>query len=713
MKKKLLIVESPAKAKTISKYLGAEFVVIASYGHVRELPRKSGAIEIAKDFNPLYQIIKKNQKHINSIIQAAETVSIIYLATDQDREGESISWHLQAILQEKNILNNKEVCRVSFNEITKSAVIEALTKPHKINMQLVEAQQARLILDYLIGFNISPLLWRKVKAGLSAGRVQSPALRLICERESEIKTFISQDYYSIHLISKKSDISFKAKLVELNNQKIETKSILSQEQAQQIVNDLIMHPTATVKNITNKQVQDKPKPPFITSSLQIEASRKLGFNSNRTMKIAQNLYEGIALEQESLGLITYMRTDCLQISNIALTDIRNFIANNFDNNYLPNKPHSYKNKSKNAQEAHEAIRPTNINLTPDKIKQYLDADQYKLYSLIWNKTVASQMTSAIYDRCIVDITITNKELFRLNGQTLKFDGYTKIFQSLLENDESSTDNNIVPQFTINEKIKIEEINYQQHQTQPKPRFSEASLTKELEDLGIGRPSTWSSIIPTLKKRDYIDFEKKKIIPTDIGNIVNNFLSTHLEKYVNLNFTAHLESDLDDIANSKKQKLPLLKNFWSELEKSIKAKQEIAKSDIVSQKLDRNCPDCNSHLIERLGRYGTFVGCSAYPNCKYIEKSENATKPKVFMQCPVCQKGDIVNKKGRYGVFYSCTNYPSCKTIFKYPPIPVNCAQCQQKVTMLHFTKTKGYRIICPSCKHNQSASNEIVNLYSE
>jgi DNA topoisomerase-1 len=710
----LLIVESPAKAKTIGKYLGKDFTVLASYGHVRELPRKNGAIDVEHNFTPLYQVIKKNQKQLNNIIKAAKDANNIYLATDQDREGESISWHIYTILEEKKLITNKNIARISFNEITKPAILEALKHPKQINIKLVDAQQTRLSLDYLIGFNVSPLLWRKVKAGLSAGRVQSPALRLICEREAEIKAFISQDYYSIHLLSEQTAIKLNAKLIEFKGDKIEQKSIEQQQDAVKIVNTLSKYSSAKVVNITHKQRQEKPTPPFITSSLQIEASRRLGFNSNKTMRIAQNLYEGISLKNESLGLITYMRTDCVQISNIAIEEIRQFITNNFASEYLPAKANSYSNRSKNAQEAHEAIRPTDINLSPDKIKQYLDDDQYKLYDLIWKRTLASQITAAIYNRCAIDIAIEDLAIFRLNGQTIVFDGYTKVFNFLQEEENDNEESSQIPDFKENDIINIQEINYQKHSTQPKPRFSEASLTKQLEELGIGRPSTWSAILPTLQKREYVIFENKKIIPSDIGVIVNGFLCNHLEKYVDLNFTAELEDELDDIAIGAKTRLPILKKFWNELDATLKEKQGIPKADVVSQKLDRLCPLCETHLVERLGKYGKFVGCAAYPTCKYIEKNDNTTTPnKVFIKCPSCQQGDIVARKGRFGIFYSCTQYPNCKTIFKYPPINVPCSSCAQSVTMLHFTKTKGYKIICPQCKHTESASEEIIAKYAE
>jgi len=713
MTKNLLIVESPAKAKTIGKYLGKDFTVLASYGHVRELPRKNGAIDVEHDFTPLYQVIKKNQKHLNNIIKVAKDSENIYLATDQDREGESISWHIYSILEDKKIAQGKNISRISFNEITKTAILDALKHPKQVNMKLVEAQQTRLSLDYLIGFNVSPLLWRKVKSGLSAGRVQSPALRLICEREAEIKSFVSQDYYSIHLLSEKSDIPFDAKLIEFEGQKIEQKSISKEAEALKIINALSVNSTAVVKNISHKQRTEKPNPPFITSSLQIEASRRLGFNSNKTMRIAQNLYEGVSLGKESLGLITYMRTDCVQISTIAEEEIRNFIKANFSAEYLPSKANSYKSKSKNAQEAHEAIRPTDINLSPDKIKQYLDDEQYKLYELIWKRALASQITPAVYNRCAVDIAIKDLAIFRLNGQTIVFDGYTKVFSFLQEEEADNEDANQIPEFKIKDTVEIQEINFQKHTTQPKPRFSEASLTKQLEELGIGRPSTWSTILPTLQKRDYVVFENKKIIPSDIGTIVNGFLCNHLEKYVDLNFTAELEDELDDVAIGKKMRLPILSKFWIELQNTLKEKQSIPKADIVSQKLDRLCPLCGTHLVERLGKYGKFVGCAAYPTCKYIEKNENNAPAKVFMQCPVCHKGDIVAKKGRFGIFYSCTQYPNCKTIFKYPPIPVPCSSCEEPVTMLHFTKTKGYKTICPKCKHTESASEDIISKYAD
>jgi DNA topoisomerase-1 len=713
MTKNLLIVESPTKVKTISKYLGKDFTILASYGHVRELPRKNGAIDVDNNFAPQYQVIKKNQKHLSNIIKAAKDADNIYLATDQDREGESIAWHIYCILEDKNLVKNKNIVRISFNEITKPAILDALAHPKQINDKLVDAQQTRLSLDYLIGFNVSPLLWRKVKSGLSAGRVQSPTLRLICEREEEIKSFISQDYYSIHLFSEKDNIEFDAKLIEIDSKKLEDKSITSEAEAKTIIGDLRDAKNAVVVNITYDQVQKKPQSPFITSSLQIDASRRLGFNTNKTMRIAQNLYEGISLGKEALGLITYMRTDCVQISNIAIEEIRAFISKSLSADYLPSKPNVYKSKSKNAQEAHEAIRPTDITLTPEHVKQYLDDDQYKLYEMIWQRTLSSQMTPAKYNRSAIDIAVNDKAIFRLNGQTIAFDGYTKVFNWLKDDDENEEDKQI-PTFKKDDIVAINALEFQKHTTQPKPRYTEASIIKKLEELGIGRPSTYSSIIFTLQKREYVVFENKKMIPSDIGVIVNNFLCNHLNKYVDLHFTAELEDELDEVALGKKKKLPILDKFWKELHATLEEKKNIPKADVVSQKLDRLCPLCNTHLVERLGKYGKFVGCAAYPECKYIEKNESAATAKVFMKCPACNEGDIVAKKGRFGIFYSCTKYPTCKTIFKYPPIPHECEACKNAVTMLHFTKTKGYKIVCPNpeCKHVSIASSEIVDKYA-
>lgn len=752
MARKLLIVESPAKAKTISKYLNNEFTVLASFGHVRDLPKKNGSIDIDNDFKPQFQLIAKNKKHVDEIIAAAKKSDTIYLASDQDREGEAIAWHIEEILRDKNLLKDREIGRVTFNEITKPAIIDAIAHPRQIDINLVDAQQARLTLDYLIGFNVSPLLWRKIKPGLSAGRVQSPALRLICEREEEIRKFVPEDYFGVHLFSHKGTIKFRAKLIEHLGNKLETKSINTEKYAKEIIASFADLKEANILKVNKKQKKKNPAAPFITSSLQIEAVRQLGFTTDRVMRTAQTLYEGVDLNNESVGLITYMRTDSVQLSSLAIDEIREYIGVNFDAPYLPAKANVYNSKSKNAQEAHEAIRPTSILRTPQSIKSYLNADQFKLYELIWRRTLASQFSQAILDTTAIDIAL-GQGVFRANGVTINFDGFMRVYQEVFEDVINEDEEARLPELKEGEAVPVDQLDISAHRTEPKPRYSEASLVKSLEELGIGRPSTYASIIATLKKREYVVMDKKRFVPTDTGEIVSQFLTNHLTKYVDLQFTANLEDTLDDIALGSKNKLPILHQFWNELHTLLAEKQNISRMELTSEQLDESCPECGKPLVAKLGKYGRFIGCSGYPECKYMRKVtkdgtseeiippeevegrlcpkdggkllirngkygkfiscanypkckhiENLDTPELenAVTCPECNKGKIVAKKGRFGVFYSCNNYPECKTIFKYEPIAESCTACGYGVTMLHTTKTKGTQKICPSCKHAEA-----------
>jgi DNA topoisomerase-1 len=754
----LLIVESPAKAKTINKYLGNKYKVIASFGHIRDLPKKNGSIDIENDFAAKYQIIAKNKKHVDEILASAKTSDQILLATDPDREGEAIAWHINEVLHKQKGFN-KPVKRVTFNEITQSAISEAVANPRELDYNLIDAQQARLTLDYLIGFNISPLLWRKIKPGLSAGRVQSPALRLICEREAEIKAFIPEDYFTLLLDSHKQSNKFTAKLIEHDGKKIETKTINTKALATKICEQLSTEKTASVLNITKKQKKKNPYPPFITSSLQIDSARKLGFATDKTMKVAQSLYEGVELGNDTVGLISYMRTDSVSLSTLALDEIREYISNNYAPEYLPKAPVKYASKVKNAQEAHEAIRPTSIVRTPQSLKKYLSADQYKLYELIWQRTLACQIAPAILDTTAVDIKAKNA-IFRLNGLTINFDGFMKVYQEIFEDaaneDEESAK---LPALEVGEELPINKIHFTEHQTEPKPRYSEASLVKSLEELGIGRPSTYAAIISTLKKREYVVMDKKRFIPTDTGSIVSQFLTNHMTRYVDFGFTANLEDTLDDISNGKTGKLPVLKEFWHTLETTIAEKQNIARADLVTEKLDEKCPQCGKGLIVRLGKFGKFIGCSGYPDCNYmrkidksgdtsepvpepevvegrlcpkdggilvirtgrygkfiscknypkckfienLDKPENESEEKVL--CPECKIGHIVAKKNRYGSwFYACDNYPKCKTLFNSPVLDEKCPNCSYPVLLHKKTKTKGEQKICPKCSYSETIS---------
>src|SRR6056300_451789 len=515
---KLLIVESPSKAKTINKYLGSDFNVLASYGHVRDLLPKSGAIN-TESFEMEYALIDRNKKYLDAIIAAAKKSDEIYLATDPDREGEAISWHIVEILKSKKISTEQKIIkRVIFEEITKDAIRQAITQPRDVSMSLVNAQQARRALDYLVGFNLSPLLWKKIRRGLSAGRVQSPALRLICEREAVIQKFEQQEYWSIHLEALKKNSLFASKLIQLNDKKVEQFTIVSENDQEKIVGDLLLKSSGKCKvaRVDKKKRVRNPAPPFTTSTLQQEAVRKLGFTTSRTMRIAQQLYEGIALGDGTAGLITYMRTDSFSLSNEALNQIRNYIKSNYDPDYLPSNSIGYRTKSKNAQEAHEAIRPTDIKKTPDKVKAYLSPEQFKLYEIIWKRSIACQMTPAQFDAVSVDLEIGKGEsIFRANGQTLRFPGFMALYIEGDDDKEDDTDDKKIPDLEIGEELSIKKIYGSQHFTEPPPRYSEASLVKTLEEYGIGRPSTYASIISTLQDREYVILDKKRFTPTDV------------------------------------------------------------------------------------------------------------------------------------------------------------------------------------------------------
>ncbi len=653
---KLLIVESPSKAKTINKYLGTDFHVLASYGHVRDLLPKAGAIDTTT-FEMNYALIDRNKKHMDAIINAAKTADQIFLATDPDREGEAISWHIIEILKQKKITaDNKEIKRVVFEEITKDAIKGAIASPRDISMPLVNAQQARRALDYLVGFNLSPLLWKKIRRGLSAGRVQSPALRLICEREDEIDKFIQQEYWSIHLEANKKNKNFPARLIQLDNKKLEQFSITSHEQQEKIVGEIILKSSgkAKISRVDKKNRTRYPAPPFTTSTLQQEAVRKLGFTTNRTMRTAQQLYEGIAIKEGTVGLITYMRTDSLSLSNEAVNQIRGYIKSNFEDDYLPKNSIGYKTKSKNAQEAHEAIRPTDIKRTPESVRSYLSPEQFKLYEIIWKRSVACQMAPAIFDAVSIDLEVGKGEtIFRSTGQTLKFPGFISVYLED-EDDAPNEEQNAqkIPELEIGDVIDINKIFGQQHFTEPPPRYSEASLVKTLEEYGIGRPSTYASIISTLQDREYALLDKKRFTPTDVGRVVNKFLTEHFSQYVDYDFTANLESDLDNIAANTKEWKPVLDSFWKDFNLQINEKENIDRAEITQEAINEDCPKCGKPLFSRLGRRGKFIGCSAYPDCDYtrnIGGDGNENEPKsIFTDSDSGE--DVFLLNGPYGPY---------------------------------------------------------------
>jgi len=651
---KLLIVESPSKAKTLTKYLGAEYQVLASYGHVRDLIRKAGAID-TKSFEMKYALIERNEKHVDAIIKAVKKCDAIYLATDPDREGEAISWHLAEIFNEKKLLKNKIIKRVIFQEITKTAIIEAIKNPRDISMPLVNAQQARRALDYLVGFNLSPLLWKKIRRGLSAGRVQSPALRLISERESEIEKFISQEYWTVHLDAFKEKIKFSSKLFLLNNKRIEQFSITSQAQQEKIVGELLLKSSGKVRvsRVEKKQRSRNPSAPFTTSTLQQESVRKLGFTTKGTMIVAQQLYEGIDIGEGAVGLITYMRTDSMALSDEAINQIRGYLRKNYAEEYYPPKAIGYKTKSKNAQEAHEAIRPTDISRTPSSLRNFLNNDQYKLYEIIWKRALACQMSPAVFDAVSVDLEVGQGEnIFRASGQTLKFPGFMSVY--LEDEDDPKTEdetNTKLPLMEIGDILAIEKISSSQHFTEPPPRYTEASLVKTLEEYGIGRPSTYSSIITTLQDREYVLLEKKRFMPTDVGRVVNKFLTQHFSKYVDYDFTADLESQLDDVASDTKKWEVVLNDFWVDFNQQVIDKENIDRSEITQESINENCPKCGKALFSKLGRRGNFIACSGYPECDFTRNinGDLPQEPKLITKDPETGK-DVFLLIGPYGPY---------------------------------------------------------------
>ncbi len=645
MSKNLVIVESPAKAKTIEKYLGKEFKVLASYGHVRDLVPKGGAVDPSENFKMKYQLIDRNRKHVDKIMKAVEKADALHLATDLDREGEAISWHIYEILKEKGLLNKIEVQRVVFNEVTKGAIEEAISNPRTLSTKLINAQQARRALDYLVGFNISPLLWRAVRPGLSAGRVQSPALRLITEREDEISKFIPKEYWSISINGQINNSTINTKLTNYLGNKVEQFTFTNEKEileAEKTINRQ-SNGILAVSKIEKKQRTRNPTAPFRTSTMQQEASRKLRFSAQKTMITAQKLYEGIDVGEGPIGLITYMRTDSVNLADEAVTEIRSFITQKYGNDNLPDSPKKYSSNTKNTQEAHEAIRPTSINRSPEEIKKYLDDDQFSLYELIWKRTLASQMNPAIFDTVRVDLLAGKKEekeiSFRANGSILVKPGFMQLYQEGEDDTQQDDSDKILPPLKEGDILKIEEIDSEQHFTQPPPRYSEATLVKALEDFGIGRPSTYASIISTLRNREYVEVESRRFIPTDVGKVVIRFLNKHFNRYVDYDFTAQLENSLDLVSTGEKEWVPLLDEFWKPFEKQI----EEIKPSVNRGEQERELgidPKSGRPMSVRVGRYGTFV---------QIGKNTDEEKP-LFAGLKPGQKMDDITQKEALDLF---------------------------------------------------------------
>ena len=638
----LVIVESPTKAKTINKYLGKDYKVISSYGHIRDLPSKDGSVIPSEDFKMIYQINPKSAKNVKAIVDEAKKTDEIILASDPDREGEAIAWHIVEMLKEKKALKkNTQIKRIVFHEITKNSVINAIHHSRDIDMNLVDAQQARRALDYLVGFTLSPVLWHKLPGSRSAGRVQSVALRLICEREDEIEKFKTDEFWTIDadlLTDKRENLT--ARLTHVNGKKLDKLDLKNEDSTTQIIADLNKGKYQVI-DVEKKTQNRNPLPPFITSTLQQEASRKLGFSAKKTMTVAQKLYEGIKIDGDTVGLITYMRTDGTQLSAESVKAARDYISSKFGKNYLPEKEKIYKTKAKNAQEAHEAIRPTHIEFEPSKIKNDLDKDQFKLYELIWKRMVSCQMNSAILDLVVAKINHdSNKYELKANGSSIKFDGFLKLYREDLD-DEKEEENRLLPNLQKNDNLTLEKVNSEQHFTQPPPRYTEASLVKKLEELGIGRPSTYASIISVLQDRDYVKIDQRRFFPEERGMVVTAFLKSFFKQYVEYDFTAELEEELDDISAGKIEWKNMLAKFWKDFKHNVDGMSDksipevleqiepLLEFHIFQQKGDvkelRKCPACkDGKLGLKMGKFGPFVACSNYPECRYTRELETET-----------------------------------------------------------------------------------------
>jgi len=667
----LVIVESPAKAKTINKYLGKDFIVLASYGHIRDLPSKNGSVDPENNFKMIWEIDNFSKKYLKDITDAAKDSSKIILATDPDREGEAIAWHVKEFLNEKKLLKDKKIERVVFNEITKNAVTNGIENPREIEPNLVDSYKARRALDYLVGFNISPILWTKLPGSKSAGRVQSVALRLLTEREHEIENFKPEEFWTLNIKVKSSDGKiFQANTFQIDGNKIEKFYFRNKNEVNNSI-EKIKSKNYSISDISSKVFTRNPSGPFTTSTLQQSASSKIGFGASRTMQIAQRLYQGIDIEGDTIGLITYMRTDGTNISNEAVELFRSYIKDKFGNNYLPNQPLNYSGKkAKNAQEAHEAIRPTDISLLPENMKKYLSTDQHKLYNLVWTRALSSQMESAKFDRNTITITSNdNLNIFKTSGSVIKFDGFLKIYK----NEENNEEENILPH-VLKGPIKIEEFIDEQHFTQPPPRYSEASLVKKLEELGIGRPSTYASIISVIANRGYADIVNKRFFPTDRGKLISAFLEKLFAKYVDYGFTAKLEDQLDDITSGKEDWIKVLEEFWKDFNKnvtSVKKKRTREVLDLLNESLgdfifevdengqiDRKCKLCNNGQLSLKNSFrgGAFIGCSNYPDCKFtrpLSKSKaaqqvNLSEPKLLGKND--EGKEIFLRNGRFGPY---------------------------------------------------------------
>lgn len=689
----LVIVESPAKAKTIGKYLGNKFIVKASMGHVRDLPKSQIGVEIEKGFSPKYITIRGKGDVLKELKDARKKVKRVYLAADPDREGEAIAWHLAHYLE----LNETDSCRVVFNEITKQAVKEAFKHPRKINMDLVNAQQARRILDRLVGYKISPLLWKKIKKGLSAGRVQSVAIKLISDREREIKAFVPEEYWSITALLSAGGTAFEAKFYGESGEK---KELPNEAEVKRIL-DTIGNHSFLVSDVKERERQRHPAPPFITSSMQQEAARKINFRAAKTMQIAQQLYEGVDLGKEgTVGLITYMRTDSPRISPIAQEEARDYISKAFGAEYVPETPRNYVKKNSNAQDAHEGIRPTSIAYDPESVKGYLSRDQFRLYKLIWERFVASQMASAVLDTVTAELD-ANGMTFRAVGSKVKFPGFMKVYVE--GNDDGVTDDDkLLPPLAKGQALASTSIEPKQHFTQPPPRYTESRLVRALEELGIGRPSTYAPILDTIQKRGYAAMEEKKFFPTELGELIVEMMEEFFPEILDVEFTAHMEADLDSIEEGKVDWVKVLSDFYDSFEQRLTvAEEEMKEVELQDEISDETCDKCGRHMVYKMGRFGKFLACSGFPECR----NAKPIVKDVGVACPKCKKGRVVERRSKRGrIFYGCDTYPECDFVSWDQPVAEPCPNCG---AMLVKKRSKnGATIQCTECGYKREEQEQ-------
>ncbi len=783
----LLIVESPAKARTIGKYLDSDFTVLASYGHVRDLVPSTGAVEPDRGFAMHFDLVPRAEAHVEAIVRAMRRAGALYLATDPDREGEAISWHVTQLLSERGVLGDKPVYRVQFHEITRRAVREALEHPGEIQANLVNSQLARRALDYLVGFNLSPVLWSKIRSNLSAGRVQSPALRLIADRESEIEAFETREYWTV-LADASGPPPFSARLVQYRGEKVEQFTFTDEGSAFAVQATLKLHASRglEVLSVTAKKRRRAPPAPFTTATLQQEASNRLGFNVSRTMRVAQDLYEGVGGE----GLITYMRTDSVNLAPEAVAEIRAFLAEAFGPDAVPGTPPRHRTRTRNAQEAHEAIRPTSPGRTPESLRGALSRDQLRVYELVWRRALASQMKPAVMDDVTVDLGCGEDGVFRATGTSVASPGYLAVYedaaaaQPVRAADASAGEGKEgapasegkpsapvrLPKLSKGQVVTVSDIRAEQHFTRPPPRYTEATLVRELERCGIGRPSTYADIISKLQHRGYVEFEKRRFHPTDVGRVVSRFLTEHFSRYVDYGFTASMEDDLDAISEGRKAWVPVLDEFWRDFEAQIRHKQEtVTRQQVTQQLIDETCPECGRPLAIRLGRSGNFIsctgfpecryarslprgdedeadagaaggrdakvlegrecpkcgsplvlksgrtgkfaGCSRYPECRHTEPLEKLRETDIA--CPVCRDGTLRERRSRRGkAFFSCSTYPKCDYATWDEPLDEPCPGCGWPIRTLKQTRRRGPEKVCPQreCGHREPVAEPAAAL---